>query len=425
MNLASLSAWLLFLVGMAALLITYLPFSPMTIDIVNFRRETQLNIFRHRKIYWLVGVACLCGVSLLGLSGLAADAWFWVALVSAAIMLFLYWSGYVPWVMTAPHDARVINVFEASEILNDDDAVLGLFHDGEARAYPRDLIARPHFLPDTIASTPVTVSYCILCNSGVAFVSELNSNRLELDCVTAYNNNIIYRDKRSGNIIQQLDGRVIEGPDKGAELRSLPVTVMNWKQWRELHPDTKVCYAPAKSIRDKMVAWMLELLIPIAKLSKRTKPWHRVRGEIDLRLPAMSYVFGVEIGSERCAYPEAFLTENPVHDDIIGGQPIVTLFSPKGAYGGVFSRELEGEVLSFRHEVAASGTSMIIDCETRSEWNLAGLATDGVMKGKMLNPVTHFNKVFWFSWSLFKPGTRIVSDAQPKQGVAPAVAAAS
>jgi len=405
MTLIDYAALILFSVGVFLFLTTYLPFSPMTIDIVNLRRESQLKIFRHRKTLWTVGAVCFASVMLLGLT-IAGVVWFWSVVIAALVLLFMFWSGYVPWVMAPPSGQRVIDAAQADSLLESDDAILGLFHRGEARAYPRDLIARPHFLTDTVAGTPMTVSYCILCNSGTAFISELNGKPLELDCVTAYNNNIIYRDKRTGNIIQQLDGQVIEGPDRGMSVESLPLTVMTWGEWRALHPQTQVCYAPALTLRDKMVAAMLEFLIPISKLSKRASPWHRVRGDLDPRLPAMSYVFGVDINGERCAFPESFLREHPVHDAVVGGQAIVTLYASEGNYGGVFSRELDGKTLSFTAQ-DVDGRAAIVDQETGSTWNIAGEATDGELRGKILTPVPHFNKVFWFGWSLFKPGTQI------------------
>ncbi len=401
------SVLVLYLIGVSAFLTTYLPFSPMTIDLVNLQRDNQLNIFRYRKLLWATGAICFVSVVVIGFST-DNSGWFWITLVTAAMLLFMFWTGYVPWVMAPPHGQQIIEVEEANRLLDSSDVVLGIYHGNEARAYPRDLIARPHFLTDTVGGTPLIISYCILCNSAVAFVSELNRRPLELDCVTAYNNNIIYRDKHTGNIIQQLDGQVIEGPDSGASLESLPLTVATWDEWRRLHPESKVCYAPAVTFRDKMVGWMLEFLIPISKLSKRATPWHRVRGELDARLPAMSYVFGVELGNERCAFPESFLREHPAHNDIVGGQPIVTFYSRKGDYGGVFERVLEGNVLNFRAEQSAKFGEVFVDEKTGSSWNIAGEAIDGELSGKTLTAVPHFNKIFWFGWSLFKPGTKVV-----------------
>ena len=86
----------------------------------------------------------------------------------------------------------------------------------EVRAYPRDLIARPHWFNDELGGKALMVSYCILCNSGQAFVPVLaDGRRLDLRNMTAFDNNTIYYCTRTGNFIQQLDARVIGGPNEG------------------------------------------------------------------------------------------------------------------------------------------------------------------------------------------------------------------
>lgn len=66
-------------IGVAALLLIYLPFSPMTIDLVNFSRDTQIAIYRRRHTLWAIAGICLGAVLLralvdiLGASG-ALDA---------------------------------------------------------------------------------------------------------------------------------------------------------------------------------------------------------------------------------------------------------------------------------------------------------------------------------------------------------------
>ena len=113
----------------------------------------------------------------------------------------------MPYVMSPTSRQRILTVTESDEMLRPDDIVLGLVYGNEVRAYPRDAIARPHYFTDTLGNTPLMISYCILCNSGVAFKSELDGRQLELKCVTAYNNNIIYYESATGNFIQQLVSR--------------------------------------------------------------------------------------------------------------------------------------------------------------------------------------------------------------------------
>ncbi len=420
---------ILYAVGMIPILLIYLPFSPMTIDLLMLPRDTQIAIYRYRHWLWAIGTLCfaiLVARGVLGLAdaaawgpaapvisfgqgilGTAGTTWLWIAGISIGMLAFMFWSGYVPYVMTPPKRQRTLDIEEADKLLKPDDVVLGLVLGGEARAYPRDAIARPHFFTDTVAGTPLTISYCILCNSGVVFKSELGGRPMKLQSVTAYNNNIIYHDPETGNFIQQLDGSVFHGPDTGKSLEALPVVISTWEEWKHFHPDTKVYYAPAITLRDKLVAGMLQMMIPIRKLSRRRKPWHRIRGKLDGRLPPMSFVFGVEVHGETSAYPLSVLDETPVINDMVGGEPIVVLYDKEHDIGEVFSRRVNGDVLTFREVESKAGDVIARDEETESRWDVTGVAQDGKLAGKTLNPMPHYNKIFWFSWALFKPGTKV------------------
>ena len=396
----------IYFVGLVAALVIYMPFSPMTIDLLMLPRERQIAIYLHRKKLWAV-VALMCALlAVRGVLGHADPAWLWAGAITAAVLAMAFWGGYVPFVMTPPSDQRLVDAAEADKLIADDDVVLGLIEGGEVRAYPRDMIARPHYFTETVGGTPLIVSYCILCNSGMAFKAELDGRPLDLRCATAFNNNIIYHEPTTGNFIQQLDGEVFLGPDEGKRLDAHAVVQATWAEWKRLHPDTKLYYAPAITLRDKMVALMLGMMIPIDKLSRRAKPWHRVRGKLDERLPAMSLVLGVEIGGEKCAYPVEQLRQQAVFEDTVGGEPIVVVYDRERDMGQVFSRRLEERTLSF---AAASDGALARDAETGSAWDITGVAQDGELAGSALTAVPHYNKLFWFSWALFKPGTRLAA----------------
>lgn len=402
---------ILFALGVVAFLVTLVPFSPMTLKFYMPPRKAMTTIYRSRRLLWGIGAlafALLAGRAVLGGTDFI---WLWIVGISAAGLTLLFWSGYVPVVMTPPRDQQLMRANEAGTILKDDDLVLGLTIGGEARAYPQATLARPHFLNDTVAGTPLTITYCILCNSGIAFRSELQGRPLQLQAVTAFNNNIIYYDPNMGNFIQQLDRKVIEGPDAGKTLDAIPVTITTWKAWKSLYPETKVVHAPARSLRDRMVTWMLNLMVPLPKLVRRKKPWHPVRGRIDGRLPAMSMVIGVEIKGEACAYPLSFLRDRPVLNETIGGEPIVILYDRELDAGQVFSRRLEGKVPMFQPILGGAKNLVAQDEATGSRWDVTGRAREGALEGRSLSPLPHFNKTFWFSWSQFKPGTTIKTAA--------------
>ena len=401
----------LYLVGVGAMLVPFLPFSPMTIDLVNLSRERQLAVYRKRHWFW--AASALSSIALILAAWVGRDTpdaatWWWVSGISLAILSMLYWSGYVPVVMTPPGTSQLLDATAAERVASSSDVVLGLEIGGESRAYLRDQIARPHYFRDVVGGKPVTVSYCILCNSATAFDSTLDGRVLDLKCVTAYNNNIIYADAATGNVIQQLDGRIIDGPARGRALPMLPVTMSTWHEWTRLHPNTRLFYSPATTFRDRMVDWMLGWMIPIKKLAARRTPWHRIRGTLDSRLPAMSFVLGVEVNDARCAYPMTELQHQTVVNDELGGSPIAIFLDTSSDIAQVFSRQLDLRSLSF---LSGDGATFATDRETGTTWNSSGAALEGPLAGRQLIPVPHFNRLFWFSWALFKSGTRIWSAA--------------
>jgi len=423
--------------GLLVLLLIFMPFSPMMIDMLMLPRGMQIGIYRYRHLLWLfvwlsAAVVLIRGFNAIAepggmlapvtsaikaalgdwapaLLGSGDPVWITVVLITAAVMGMMFWSGYVPYVMTPPSNPRLLDIDEADTLLSDDDVVLGTVEGDDARAYPRDTIARPHFFEDTVGGRRLMVSYCILCNSGIAFKPELSGRPLSLRCVTAYNNNIIYYDPEGGNYIQQLDGGVIDGPDTGEMLEQHPVVQASWGEWKRLYPNTKLYHAPEKTFRDKMVGAMLQMMIPISKLSKRKTPWHRIRGKLDTRLPAMSYVYAIELNGARKCYAQKDLDAAPVVNDTVGGAPLAVFYDADRDIGDIFARDIDGRTLTFEPASGNADGAVARDRETGSLWDITGRAVSGEMAGRSLTRLPHYNKLFWFSWPLFKPDAELTT----------------
>ncbi|MGH7966165.1 MAG: DUF3179 domain-containing (seleno)protein, partial [Candidatus Binatia bacterium] len=225
-----------YLIGVVLLGLTFFPFSPMTLKLWMPSRKTMLFAHRNRYLLRGLGVSGLVVCFLLGVSGLVTSGWTWVAVLTAAFFAFFWWGAYVPVVMGYPQAQKLLSAQEAEAVLKPEDDVLGVVVDGEARAYSRTAITRPHLYYDTLGSTPLTVTYCILCNSGIVFKSELDGRPLHLQPITAFNNNIIYYDSQSGNYVQQMEGKVIAGPQAGAQLAAVPAMLTTWQAWKALYP---------------------------------------------------------------------------------------------------------------------------------------------------------------------------------------------
>ncbi|MCV6605660.1 MAG: DUF3179 domain-containing protein, partial [Porticoccaceae bacterium] len=61
-----------------------------------------------------------------------------------------------------------------TDYLADDDLLLVVEHDGKTKAYPHKILNFREVVNDRFGDTPIVVTYCPLCASGVAFVAQVN-----------------------------------------------------------------------------------------------------------------------------------------------------------------------------------------------------------------------------------------------------------
>ena len=106
-----------------------------------------------------------------------------------------------------------------------------------------------------------------------------------------------------------------------------------------------------------------------------------------------------------------------VINDTVGGLDVVAIWQPGATstldqasiddsrdvgMAALFSRELDGQVLTFRVDDAGS----IRDDQTDSVWNVFGTAIEGDLAGDQLRLQFAFPH-FWFAWAAFQPDTLI------------------
>jgi hypothetical protein len=105
------------------------------------------------------------------------------------------------------------------------------------------------------------------------------------------------------------------------------------------------------------------------------------------------------------AYTFAYLSENPIVQEVIAGTPIVLAFDPVSTRAFVFDRDVDDETITFED---AYSDGALVDQETGSRWDpWSGEATAGERKGESLS--TRYGIIsFRKSWALFYPGTEIV-----------------
>jgi hypothetical protein len=305
-------------------------------------------------------------------------------------------------------DPKFISPEDAAEWLAENEPVIALEIEGDARAYPLQILTWHEIVNDTVGEVPVLVTFCPLCNAAITFDRRLGGEVYEFGTSGLLrNSDLVMYDRTTESLWQQLTGEAVVGGLVGQRLTFLPSSLVSFADFRESHPGGVVLSRDTGFSRDYGRN-------PYAGYDTIGRSPFLFGGEEDGRLPAMERVVNVTLENVDVAYPLSVLSEVGVIHDTQDGQDLV-VFHTAGtssalsagviAQGedvgatGVFDPNLEGRLLTF----AVDG-GRIVDEQTGSTWNVLGQAIEGALAGSSLEPIVHGDH-FWFAWAAFKPDT--------------------
>ncbi len=108
--------------------------------------------------------------------------------------------------------------------LAETEPVLSLYLNGEARAYPIRILIYHEIVNDTVGGVPVAVTYCPLCNSGVAFERRVEGRTLDFGTTGKLrHSDLVMYDRQTESWWQQFMGEAIVGAYTGTKLNRLPL----------------------------------------------------------------------------------------------------------------------------------------------------------------------------------------------------------
>ncbi len=299
------------------------------------------------------------------------------------------------------------SVADADTWLGPDWPIMFFENNGVVRAYPLAILIHHEIVNDMVGDLPVTLTFCPLCNSTIAFDRRLADGTV-LDFGTTGNlrhSDLVMYDRQTRSWWQQFTGEAIVGELTGTVLEVLPSQLIGWSEFKERHPEGEVLSRNTGHVRNYGRN-------PYAGYDSIGNNPFLFDGDLDGRLPAVERVVAIEVDGLDVAYPFTLLSELQVLNDTVRGTPLTVFwqtgtastFGNSGQDTGstaVYLRELDGQVLSF--QAALDGFR---DEQTGSLWNIFGEAVDGPLAGSQLEQVVS-GEHFWFAWSVFKPDTII------------------
>ena len=297
---------------------------------------------------------------------------------------------------------------EASAWLKDVEPVVALEVNGDARAYPLQILTWHEIVNDDVGDVPVAVTFCPLCNSAIAFDRRLDGELLEFGVSgNLRNSDLIMYDRQTHSWWQQFTGEGIVGKYAGRTLEHLPASIVSFADFAEAYPQGKVLS------RDTGYARQYGRN-PYAGYDTADGNPFLFRGDLDGRLLPVERVIAVTLGEADVAFPLTILQDEGAINYDLGKRSIVVFhkFGTTSALdassiaesrdvgaAGVFDPHLDDQKLTF-----GVIDEKIVDEQTGSTWDILGNAVEGPLAGKSLTPVVHGSH-FWFAWAVFKPDT--------------------
>lgn len=315
-------------------------------------------------------------------------------------------------------DPKFITNDEAAEWLADNEPVIALEIDDDARAYPLQIITWHEIVNDEVGGVPAVVTFCPLCNSALAFERTVNGQVFEFGVSGLLrNSDLIMYDRTTETLWQQFTGDAIVGDLTGQRLTFLPTSIVSFADFRAAHPDGQVLSRDT-GLRASYGSNPYAGYDTYDHVLSSGGNLPLFQGEVDGRLAPADRVVTVSLDEAGVdiAYPVTLLEQLRVVNDMRGNQDLVLFFTPGTASAlgarviaeaedvgatSVFDPNLDGQKLTFSFD-----GQNIVDDQTGSTWNILGQAVEGPLAGQELQPIVHGDH-FWFSWAAFKPDTII------------------
>jgi hypothetical protein len=302
---------------------------------------------------------------------------------------------------------------EASGWLKDNEPVISLDLNGEAKAYPLSILIWHEIANDEIGGVPVAVSFCPLCYSALVHDRRING-------VIPYfgvsgllrNSDMVMYDNVTESFWQQFTGEAIVGVMAGQTLKMIPSQIISFKQFKDAFPGGTVLSKNTGYSRNYGKN-------PYAGYDDINTTPFLFKGEHDDRLPPNEKVVAVKDGDMNIAYPYSITFKEHVINDVVENKPIV-IFHSEGAASalddniisdskdvgstGVFSALLDNQKLTFKYD-----DGDFIDNETGTRWDITGKGLAGKLSGRRLKKIKH-GDYFAFAWFAFRPNTKVYTD---------------
>lgn len=287
--------------------------------------------------------------------------------------------------------------------LKDGHIVFGLEINGEARAYPRRILAWHEMARDKVGGVELTIVYCTLCGTVIPYESAVAGRTLTFGTSgLLYRSNKLMFDEETNSLWSTFEGKPVVGSlsDSDVELQRHAVVTTTWGEWRRDHPNTTVLaletghkrdYSEGAAYRDYFATDRLMFRVP------------RVDNRLKNKAEVLTFFVPWDTGAtQRQAVATAadFLKKQPIYHLDVGGVPLVVLTTREGA-NRVYA--------TTTHRLAGLVDPMRVRDVNGRVWRITerALVADDDAQAQMARVPAQ--RAFWFGWYAQFPDTLLIT----------------
>jgi len=269
--------------------------------------------------------------------------------------------------------------------------IIGVNINGQAKAYPIEIIGYHHLVQDTVGGQPVMVTYCTVCRTGRVFSPFVNGKFEKFRLVGMDHFNAMFEDATTKSWWRQVSGVAIAGPLKGTALKEIPSEQMRLGSWIRKYPNTTILQPdPLFAKEYKGLEGFDEGTIESGLEKRDSGSWQ-----------FKSWVVGLQKDDYAKAYDWNELEKQRVINDTFQNMAVVLVLEKDNSSFHVWNRQVGDKLLQFNWDASAQ---TLKDTTTNSIWNMDGECVEGTLKGSRLSAIQAYQE-FWHSWESFHPQT--------------------
>ena len=298
---------------------------------------------------------------------------------------------------------RLPHVLAASDAkyLGDSNVVFGIVVNGEARAYPKRILAWHEMAIDRVGGVDLTIVYCTLCGTVIPYESAVGGRVMQFGTSgLLYQSNKLMFDEGTMSLWSSLEGTPVIGAlvGSGLTLRLHPSVTTTWKEWRTTHPKTTVLsldtghqrdYSEGAAYRDYFASDRLMFQV------SRT----------DDRLPSKAEVVvfraqaaGVGDSQVPVAIDVQLLRRRPVYSFNVGTDHYTVITSKGGA----------NQVYRTTVDIPDQRPGEILRDRNGGMWRVTDTALVNERAASEQAPRVSAHRAFWFGWYAQFPHTILI-----------------